>query len=370
MWLSKASNGCLPKANEVRLAYNISTVPIDHAPQNYYRQHSVPKRATEPPRGLFSRARGAMSPNPPPNTNTPQPQQPPYQPRTRTTSHPEFPRPDLDPQQQQEDRQPRPQQRQPPRYQYQNYNPYVSGQSSRPNFTNPYSSNVPPRPPPQAAPRPAQNNQNQSNLNVPPVNNARPRAASAPRTPTRTTSPLPTIPTLDELLSMPSEDIRALSISTLKTVLFQNHVQTSMVVEKSELVAKVVGLVADEKAEREAAARRALEEEREDREMREAIERSNREEEDRQTRDRDRQQSEGEAGTNAPSPTPNTPNQATSSSTSPERTPPPGKMTPKAQAMASHLERTGLCVICQDEEANIAIVDCGYVTVSRLLCLQ
>lgn len=35
------------------------------------------------------------------------------------------------------------------------------------------------------------------------------------------------------------------------------------------------------------------------------------------------------------------------------------KLTPKAQAMASHLERTGLCVICQDEEANIAIVDCG-----------
>jgi hypothetical protein len=30
-------------------------------------------------------------------------------------------------------------------------------------------------------------------------------------------------------------------------------------------------------------------------------------------------------------------------------------------AMESTLERTGLCVICQDEEANIAIVDCGYV---------
>ena len=36
-------------------------------------------------------------------------------------------------------------------------------------------------------------------------------------------------------------------------------------------------------------------------------------------------------------------------------------MTAKAQEMASRLERTGLCVICQDEEANIAIVDCGCV---------
>lgn len=34
-------------------------------------------------------------------------------------------------------------------------------------------------------------------------------------------------------------------------------------------------------------------------------------------------------------------------------------MSEKAKAMASHLERTGLCVICQDEEANIAVVDCG-----------
>jgi hypothetical protein len=39
---------------------------------------------------------------------------------------------------------------------------------------------------------------------------------------------------------------------------------------------------------------------------------------------------------------------------------------PKAPSSPNHtipsvLERSGLCVICQDEEANIAIVDCGYV---------
>ncbi|KAF7789556.1 hypothetical protein EIP86_000502 [Pleurotus ostreatoroseus] len=362
---ARAPNGCLLPANEVSGVQIVVITVIDHVAQNYYRKHSVPKRSNEPTRGFFARARDAMSTNSPPNAGTTQPHPPPYQPRARTTSHPNFPRPDLDPQQQQSERQPRPQQRQPPRYQYQNYNPYVPGQSGRPNFSNPYSSNVPPRSQPQPPPRPAQNNQTQSNLNVPSMNNARPRSASAPRTPTRDPSPAPIIPTLDELLAMSPEDIRTLSISTLKTLLFRNHVQTSMVVEKSELVAKVVTLIEDEKAEREAAVRRAEEEERE---MREAIERSKREEEERQVRERNRQQSEAqpsdsqqEPSTNIPS-SAHIPNLAASNSTSPERTPPPGKMTPKAQAMASHLERTGLCVICQDEEANIAIVDCGVFT--------
>jgi hypothetical protein len=31
---------------------------------------------------------------------------------------------------------------------------------------------------------------------------------------------------------------------------------------------------------------------------------------------------------------------------------------------AVDLERNGLCVVCQDEEANIAVVDCGYVFVT------
>jgi len=43
----------------------------------------------------------------------------------------------------------------------------------------------------------------------------------------------------------------------------------------------------------------------------------------------------------------------------------PSPLPPKAQAMAATLERTGLCVICQDEEANIAIVDCGHLAMCR-----
>lgn len=136
-----------------------------------------------------------------------------------------------------------------------------------------------------------------------------------------------------------------------------------MVVEKSELVSKVQGLVDDERAEREAHARREEEEE-EEREFREAMEQSRREHEEREAaaqRDRAEQHGQAEATTEEGS--------ADHSSGTPPPPQPPspepvrGKLSAKAQNMASHLERTGLCVICQDEEANIAIVDCGYAYV-------
>ena len=45
--------------------------------------------------------------------------------------------------------------------------------------------------------------------------------------------------------------------------------------------------------------------------------------------------------------------------TMPATAPSTGKLSVEAQAKAAALERNGLCVVCQDEEANIAIVDCG-----------
>ncbi|KAG1721123.1 uncharacterized protein EDB91DRAFT_1176681 [Suillus paluster] len=30
------------------------------------------------------------------------------------------------------------------------------------------------------------------------------------------------------------------------------------------------------------------------------------------------------------------------------------------------MERSGLCMICQDQEANIAIVDCGHLAMCQL----
>lgn len=37
------------------------------------------------------------------------------------------------------------------------------------------------------------------------------------------------------------------------------------------------------------------------------------------------------------------------------------KSKPRSHPKSTNAERFGLCVICQDEEANIAVVDCGYV---------
>ena len=131
---------------------------------------------------------------------------------------------------------------------------------------------------------------------------------------------------------MREEGIKSLSVSALKAILFENHVNARLILEKSDLVAKVVTLVEDERIDRE---RKAREEEEE------AIERQRVSTEENQMGS-DVQDEEKE-------PSANTDNDNSG--------PPP--LPPKAQAMAARLERTGLCVICQDEEANIAIVDCG-----------
>ena len=161
---------------------------------------------------------------------------------------------------------------------------------------------------------------------------------------------------------MPDAAVQKLSISALKAVLFRNHVNTGMVVEKAELVAKVRTLVADERQEREAAARR---QEEDDRELMEALAESRREHEEALARQGAAAPEEVQGG-DAPAPASAEPQEelagqeGTAAPAQPaEPKPAAPKMTPKAQAMAAHLERTGLCVICQDEEANIAIVDCG-----------
>lgn len=173
---------------------------------------------------------------------------------------------------------------------------------------------------------------------------------------------------------MPSDAIQKLSISTLKAVLFRNHVNTGMIVEKAELVAKVQALVSDERLEREAAARR---QEEEDRELQEALEWSRREHAEQEAarqgppsedaaashETQGAAQGANDSGSDSAEAEAETSGAGQDRSSTPpqsqETRPAAPKLTPKAQAMASHLERTGLCVICQDEEANIAIVDCG-----------
>jgi len=139
---------------------------------------------------------------------------------------------------------------------------------------------------------------------------------------------------------MTTQSIASLSIGALKSILFINHVNAGMILEKGELVKKVKDLVEEERRGRER--QRILEEQEEQerierqRVMMEEYERSHREKGERENTERT--ESPGASSSTVPQPLP-----------------------PKAQAMASNLERNGLCVVCQDEEANIAIVDCGYV---------
>ncbi|KAI0631065.1 hypothetical protein C8Q77DRAFT_1229928 [Trametes polyzona] len=365
---ARGPNGCLPAFRE-----------------NYYRKNGVPNRANSRPRGLFTRAMDAMSgasasqasstPRPPPQ----QPQysqHPPYQPRQRTTSGPSrFPRPDLDPHAYQQ------------QY-HQTQRPTGTGANTRP----PPPPQQQPRyaPPPGQPPRPS-NSSRPSNLNVPP---GRPRSASAtsPSTP-RARSPAPPpppppppveVPSVDALLAMSDTELSRLSVGVLKEILFKNHVNPGPVVEKGDLVARVKTLIEEERIERERHAREEEEErlyeeqlrrEREEEaraaeQRRAAAEHSNEGQAEAQTpADNEAGEAANSGSTSQPIPTPQsgtTP--ATPVSTPPQTSPsPPARttLTPKAQAMASRLERTGLCVICQDEEANIAIVDCGHLALCR-----
>jgi len=106
-----------------------------------------------------------------------------------------------------------------------------------------------------------------------------------------------------------------------------------LILEKSDLVDKVITLVEDERRDRE---RKAIEEEQEKR----ALEEERRFREESQQKKKEDQNKDGSAANTS-------------------------SLYPKAQAMAATLERTGLCVICQDEEANIAIVDCGHLAMCR-----
>ncbi|KAJ7686688.1 hypothetical protein B0H17DRAFT_1071559 [Mycena rosella] len=186
----------------------------------------------------------------------------------------------------------------------------------------------PPRSPnatrPQPHPRPQPQNYPPPRHPAPPIALLAQLNATNDRTPPRaraaSVAPPPTVPapTLDQLLTMSADSVSALSVHALKSILFTNHVNPGSILEKSDLVKKVADLVEEERRQRERQRQAELLEEQEKIEQQRASSSAN---------------------------------------------PPP--LPPKAQAMASHLERTGLCVICQDEEASIAIVDCGHLAMCR-----
>jgi len=142
---------------------------------------------------------------------------------------------------------------------------------------------------------------------------------------------------------MSDDEVSQMSISALKTVLFQNHVNARLMLEKSDLVTRVHALLGDERRER---AREAAIHAREEEEM---FARQHAMMEEQHCRDE--QAHEGRR----------------SSAHAPEadaQQPKPNVAPSPMMGTAVDLERNGLCVVCQDEEANIAVVDCGCVSIS------
>ncbi|KAG6811298.1 hypothetical protein H0H92_008093 [Tricholoma furcatifolium] len=325
-------------------SYNRDQMDVSHKST---RRYSVPDRSTQP-RSRFFGGSGQSS-----NT-TPTPRPPASNSRTN------FPRPDLAPD-------PPPHQR---------YTSPGGPPPPNPSFRYSASPGPPPTQPSTPSPQPQSSrfhgyprqqrpatSRSSENLNRPTEHTPPPRQRAASAAPPPVLPP----PTLDELLNMPEDAIRALSVNALKSILFTNHVNARMILEKSELVAKVKALVADELHERE------KQQEREETEREQEREREAEREGTRKTKaanavwaaanEDGAATSEAAAGERGSTPAPemrqSTPIPDAPSTSIPP--PPPPKTPPKTRGTAADLERTGLCVICQDEEANIAIVDCGYV---------
>lgn len=174
---------------------------------------------------------------------------------------------------------------------------------------------------------------------------------------------------------MTEDAIAQMSIGTLKSVLFQNHVNARLLLEKSDLVAKVRALVADERREREREAALRAREEQEIIERQHAMmeEHRMREEQLRLEREaREREELEGARAGDSGAEERDIPVQGDGDAGVPLERPgdsPRGgeakTSSPVGPSISSSLERSGLCIICQDEEANIAIVDCGHLAMCR-----
>jgi hypothetical protein len=260
---------------------------------------------------------------------------PPREPPNNPSSN--FPRPDLDPSRQQMSS---------PGLRRSTPYPQAPAQSQASPRTQSYP-NPRPTPPPMAAPRAQHTTSNNVNPPQPRSDTARTPGQgnstnnSATRPPSAASPP-----SLDELLAMTDDEISHMSISALKTVLFQNHVNARLLLEKSDLVARVRALLGDERHERarEAAIHAREEEEINARQHAMKEEQRHREEQARQDREQDnRAHAPGDDA----------------------RHPEPKISPPPIMGTSADLERNGLCVVCQDEEANIAIVDCGHLAMCR-----
>ncbi|EAU89536.2 hypothetical protein CC1G_02425 [Coprinopsis cinerea okayama7 len=361
---ARRPNGCLAPENE-----------------NYYRRHSVPAADQRPGFRNMFRSQPATPPQPPP-------------PPPRQTRPQSFPRPDLAPDpphgygsqpgpsyfhgappnvpphphsypqsQSFYHSAPPPHHHhppQPPQQPMPNWTQYPGQQQPYPTYQSHHHHHFqqnapPPPPPPPEASRPPPPPQQRSEPPPPP-----PRPQPSTNQATSRPAPPPP-PSLDELINMSTEEIGKLSISALKSILFTNHVNAGQILEKQDLVKKVLTLVDDERQERERQ-RQAEELEEMERLQREQ---EAREERERAQRERE-QQEQAEATPNPPSasqetdqPTSATQDEQAEAHGNASSPPKPSMPPPPAFNSTSGAQRGGLCVICQDKDANIAIVDCG-----------
>lgn len=285
--------------------------------EDYYRRHSIPQPSGDRPRSFLSRMADGFAdladllPQPDVNSHQPPPPVPPRPanpyapPRNQgTRSAPAPPR-------QQTNTGP-------------NRTPSGSSRQQAPPRSpvrppRPANPSTPSDPPPRSAPRPQ----------PPPPSPQRPVAEAVP---------------MEQLLGMQSEDMSRLSVGVLKAILHQNHVRIPQdALEKRDIIEKVVTLVEAARAEREHDARaRAAEAEAEIEAQRQALE-------------------EIERKKNAvPKP------EVSEEKPQGGEDEPHSELPQATRPAAAKLERDGLCVICQDEDANIAIVDCGHLC----LCME
>ncbi|KAG9034219.1 hypothetical protein FRB95_013500 [Tulasnella sp. JGI-2019a] len=348
----RQQNGCLPAANE-----------------QYYRRNSVPDQRTgrPPKRSFLNRAADAAtaarqafdnaasggsgsgessSSRPPPQPGRPSSQPPP---QNRPNPHQYF-----NPQQNQTPRRPHPpaQQSQPqpqPQPQQQQRRQQPQAQPQQPQWRPPAG---PPPSQPQSRPQSSPS-----------------RPTTTPVPPRRTEEP---IPSLSQLLNTSPEDLSRLSAHVLKEILHQNHVNARLILEKSDLVDRVRNLIEAERAERlrEEELRRLEEEDAIER-QREMLEEFRRREHERQERAAPPVSPSVAAtiplpGGGAGTPSSDDMEGVESTAAAPRASPTPAPVPPLSASPSVPptmprplVERSGLCIVCQDAEANMALVDCG-----------
>jgi hypothetical protein len=161
---------------------------------------------------------------------------------------------------------------------------------------------------------------------------------------------------------MSTSSLSRLPIHTLKQILYEARVRLPAdLLEKGELVARVSAWLEEERI--------AMEErdimEREEREQEERERREREEQAERERAEAERPAMETELAESEDAHMHGSTENIEIHGESQQHPPPPSSSPSPSLPKTTPAERSGLCVICQDQEANIAIVDCGHLAMCR-----